>query len=150
MNDADKATIREHSGQWVFDEIERLEREKIALQDDYLKYMESAQHLRTNISLLNIQLAEAQRENAELRAAVSEWLCIKCNYVYPGPPQPGVMCLICPRCGGDCGPRLSMELRLVKGKLASVEEKLATYTHRDRMIDELFADAESTNAETGD
>ena len=49
-------------------------------------------------------LAEAEREREELLTDVREWLCEKCNYVYPGPPQPGVMAIICPRCGGTTLP----------------------------------------------
>ena len=58
-------------------------------------------------------IAEVER----LRAEVSEWLCIDCNTVYPGPPQPGFACVVCPKCGGSTGPRLAMENRLLRAEL---------------------------------
>ncbi len=54
-------------------------------------------------------------EVEQLRAEVREWICESCNTVYPGPPQPGVMCVICPRCGGNTMPRPSAEIRALKG-----------------------------------
>ena len=42
---------------------------------------------------------EAERD--ELRALVRNWRCKECNKVYPGPPQPGFACVICPQCGGE-------------------------------------------------
>jgi hypothetical protein len=45
-------------------------------------------------------LAEQEKEIAELRREVREWYCVDCRTVYPGPPQEGVKCVICPRCGG--------------------------------------------------
>ena len=54
---------------------------------------------------------EAADEIEQLRAAVEEWLCEKCNTVYPGPPQPGFACIQCPKCKGTTAPRQTIELR---------------------------------------
>jgi len=51
------------------------------------------------------------QELFELRAEVKEWLCEKCNTVFPGPPQPGFQCVVCPQCKGRTGPRLILESR---------------------------------------
>ena len=63
--------------------------------------------LNDDIGELTAQLAaertaceKAERERDEVLALVREWLCEKCNTVFPGPPQPGASCLICPKCGG--------------------------------------------------
>ena len=47
----------------------------------------------------------------ELEAEVKEWACDQCSTVYPGPPQRGVMCVICPKCGGDTMPWPALKLR---------------------------------------
>ncbi|MFJ3047026.1 hypothetical protein ACIPEN_14440 [Herbaspirillum chlorophenolicum] len=44
-------------------------------------------------------------ELESLRAEVREWLCENCNTVYPGPPLPGLTCVVCSSCGGTTGPR---------------------------------------------
>jgi hypothetical protein len=62
----------------------------------------------------------------KLRAEVREWLCDKCNTVYPGPPQPGFSCVICPKCGGYTSPRLAVENRRL-GK--EIERLRAEVTH---------------------
>ena len=60
-----------------------------------------------------------------LRAEVREWLCNKCNRVYPGPPQAGFACVQCPKCSGQTGPRVTMELRAATGELAAARALLA-------------------------
>lgn len=45
------------------------------------------------------------QENEALKKEVREWICVSCNMVYPGPPQPGFACVQCPGCGGDTMPR---------------------------------------------
>lgn len=50
-------------------------------------------------------------EVERLRREVREWMCDGCNTVYPGPPQPGIWCVQCPRCGGDTAPRGVIERR---------------------------------------
>jgi hypothetical protein len=72
-------------------------------------------------------IAEVER----LRAEVKEWLCIDCNTVYPGPPQPGVACVMCPKCKGSAGPRLAVENRLLRAKLA--RDQSGTKTSETRM-----------------
>lgn len=49
-------------------------------------------------------------ELVKLRHDVAEWMCRECRYVYPGPPQPGVKCVICPRCNGDTMPLSSLKV----------------------------------------
>lgn len=44
-------------------------------------------------------------ENQRLKEDIKEWICGKCNIVYPGPPTPGLDCVQCPSCQGHCGPR---------------------------------------------
>lgn len=56
-------------------------------------------------------MAEAANEIERLRADVQEWLCDKCNTVYPGPPQPGFACVQCPKCKGATAPRQTIERR---------------------------------------
>jgi len=62
---------------------------------------------------------QLQAEVAELRAEVKEWLCEKCNFVYPGPPQAGWRCVICPKCGGSTAPRLTVESSRLQARLES-------------------------------
>jgi hypothetical protein len=75
---------------------------------------------------LESALSQAQKERDELRAEVKEWLCVQCNTVYPGPPQPGFRCVICPKCEGDTGPKVSMQLRAERQARKEAEEKLAS------------------------
>ena len=66
-------------------------------------------------------------ERDQLAADVREWLCVKCNTVYPGPPQPGFACVQCPRCGGDTGPRTVMELRVAEVRTNTLAAALREY-----------------------
>ena len=77
---------------------------------------------------------KAERERDEVLALVREWLCEKCNTVFPGPPQPGASCLICPKCGGTTTPRPLAEKRIAERErdeafdvlgLAGVDEPLS-------------------------
>lgn len=52
-----------------------------------------------------------EAENTDLLRQVREWLCEACNTVYPGPPQEGVKCVVCPSCGGFTAPSLAVERR---------------------------------------
>lgn len=52
----------------------------------------------------------------ELRGEVREWLCAKCNMVYPGPPGKGVSGILCRTCGGLTGPRNGTELRRARAR----------------------------------
>lgn len=54
-----------------------------------------------------LDAVEAQRD--ALLAEVREWICAKCAYEYPGPPQPGLRCVICPRCNGKTMPKTVYE-----------------------------------------
>ena len=62
---------------------------------------------------LEAELAEARAEVERLTREVREWQCDRCNWVYPGPPQKGVSCVICPRCGGNTAPAPVIERRRV-------------------------------------
>lgn len=99
------------------------------------------------------ELAAKDRMLEELTSLVSEWLCDKCNFVYPGPPQKGYWCVICPKCGGECGPKILIEKRRLTAKLAikdrtitdlqsqlaaSREEFRTTLAIRDREIAMLY------------
>lgn len=69
-------------------------------------------------------IAEALPELAEfeyLRGEVKEWLCAKCDTVFPGPPAKGVWCVICTVCGGDTAPLNHARLRRAKEQLAAAE-----------------------------
>lgn len=79
--------------------------------------------------------SEAERLREQLNAAISrthvsreavgdvgEWLCVKCRIVYPGPPHPGLWCVRCPKCSGDCGPRDFVEKREIKESLSSLRK----------------------------
>ncbi len=77
------------------------------------------------------ELAAKDKVIGELKAEVKDWLCKKCRYVYPGPPQKGFACVQCPRCGGDTGPRTIIELRELReksGKLVKYVEQYAAST----------------------
>lgn len=56
-------------------------------------------------------------ENEQLRAEVREWICESCNTVYPGPPQKGFSCVICPKCGGITSPRMTAENASLKAEV---------------------------------
>lgn len=68
-----------------------------------------------------INVAELQRQLAEVVAEVREWACEKCNYVYPGPPQKGFMCVICPRCEGTTVPHETLKRRQAERQLAEAQ-----------------------------
>lgn len=79
------------------------------------------QHAASLLEIINTAL----NERDELAAEVREWLCTTCRIVYPGPPQPGLSCAICPKCGGSTGPRVSMELREARQKIVKLEERIS-------------------------
>ena len=62
-----------------------------------------------------------QAEVARLTSEVREWLCDSCNTIYPGPPQKGVWCVVCPKCGGDTAPTKTIELRKARTRIAELE-----------------------------
>lgn len=68
--------------------------------------------------------AGLEAQLADLRKEVREWLCEKCNYVWPGPPSEGYDCVTCRRCGGDCGPRTLIERRKAEAQLAEARGDL--------------------------
>lgn len=70
------------------------------------------------------EMRKKDAEIAELKALVKEWLCLKCNTVYPGPPQKGFGCVLCPKCGGDCGPKTWVELQAERERAKALVEAL--------------------------
>lgn len=85
--------------------IEFLTTEADRLRDALEAAQAAEEQACSEIVYFRARWADALAENAELAASVREWLCVKCNTVYPGPPQHGVMCVVCPNCDGDCAPR---------------------------------------------
>lgn len=72
-----------------------------------------------------LMIAMVFAEIESLRAEVSEWLCESCNYVYPGPPQLGFACVICPRCKGSTAPRKTVELKKAADRIEALQSRLA-------------------------
>jgi len=71
------------------------------------------------------QLDALQAENERLKKEIKDWLCVKCRTVFNGPPQEGFSCVVCTKCGGDCGPRAWMENRELKAENARLREELS-------------------------
>ena len=72
---------------------------------------------------------------AAAKALVKEWACEKCRTVYPGPPQKGFMCVICPSCNGNTMPHELLkhreELAAAKAEANSLKEALEKYGEHD-------------------
>jgi hypothetical protein len=77
------------------------------------------------------RLAVAAQEVEQLRAEVREWICAQCRIVYPGPPQKGACCVVCPRCGGDTMPRNRAELAAAQTEIKQLHEAI------DNAVDDL-------------
>lgn len=75
-----------------------------------------------DIRALAAAYRDLEAENERLLREVREWLCAECNTVYPGPPQDGVRCVICPSCGGGCAPRSSDAQVLLQQRRAEKAE----------------------------
>lgn len=71
------------------------------------------------------EICDLQRELAATKALVKEWACEKCRTVYPGPPQKGFMCVICPSCNSNTMPHELLkhreELAAAKAEAAAME-----------------------------
>ena len=77
-------------------------------------------------------LSDAFHAIRQLRNEVKEWLCADCNFVYPGPPQTGFGCVICPRCQGRTAPRQTVEIRKLEDRIAALQQvKECTYTQSE-------------------
>jgi hypothetical protein len=76
------------------------------------------------VDFLKATIAAKDARIAELNAAVREWLCDACQRVYPGPPRAGLHCVICLQCGGNTGPRVTMEKRKADARIAELESRL--------------------------
>ena len=74
------------------------------------------------------EICDLQRELAAANALVKEWACEKCRTVYPGPPQKGTMCVICPSCKGNTMPHELLkhreELAAAKAEANQLKNKL--------------------------
>jgi len=68
------------------------------------------------------ELIELKKINMSLLNEVHEWLCDTCATVFPGPPQKGFHCVICPKCNGTTGPRVTMEKRKAEAALAAAND----------------------------
>lgn len=73
-------------------------------------------------------------ELAEARACVEAWLCESCSTVFPGPPQPGLRCVICPKCGRDTGPLCGVRRRRAEQERDAAQAALAQATEALRQI----------------
>lgn len=72
---------------------------------------------------------------------VKEWLCDTCNTVYPGPPQQGFSCVICPKCDGECGPRGMIERRRLEQQLAAVTQERDEWKESTSYMEYLIKEA---------
>ena len=73
---------------------------------------------------LDERIVVLEADNAWLRREVREWLCEGCRTIYPGPPRKGFSCIICPKCGGLTGPRMTAEMRALEVDNARLREAL--------------------------
>jgi hypothetical protein len=73
---------------------------------------------------------------------------MKCETVYPGPPQAGCMCLVCPACGGNTVKRDSRAevflLRERHAELLALAEKLNKHV---RLLNDSIAQQDSAEFE---
>ena len=101
-----------------------------AFEEQYKKLDDD---LRPKLKTANAHVRELETQIEELRQHVREWLCVDCNTVYPGPPQKGVMCVVCPKCGGSTVKRNSVaEVALLREQIAKLEAQIATARAEER------------------
>lgn len=93
---------------------------------DYIRYELGCAHEFYQSQVDNFSRSAPAATNVseidELRAEVKEWLCDACNTVYPGPPQKGFACVICPLCQGNTGPRNVVEIRKLRAALVATAQ----------------------------
>lgn len=83
------------------------------------------------------ELEALQKENAELKGEVKEWLCLDCNTVFPSESVPNSFsCLICPKCDGKRLPKNTAIIKVLREEYAAqakriteLEEKLKYRTN---------------------
>lgn len=86
-------------------------------------------------------IEELEAAVVSLRAEVREWICTDCMFVYPGPPQAGSACVVCPRCSGPTMPRgSSVVVGLLEDRIASHGDYVARLQRALAFLDELPAD----------
>lgn len=97
------------------------------------------------------EICDLQRELAATKALVKEWACEKCRTVYPGPPQKGFMCVICPACKGNTMPHELLnhreELAAAKAEAAAMENN---WMCAEEKASRREAEAEALRATIGD
>lgn len=79
-----------------------------------------------------LRLAEVEAEKDELRAAIPEWLCDKCQTIHPKPANP--ITLGCPRCAGLMRPTSGNERRREAeiAQLTEAADRAATLIRHQR------------------
>ena len=71
-------------------------------------------------------IEELQKENAELKAEVKEWLCLDCNTVFPSESIPNSFsCLICPKCDGKRMPKNTAIIKVLQAESAAQAKRIA-------------------------
>lgn len=88
-----------------------------------------------------------QRELECLRAEVKEWACDACNTVYPGPPQKGTACVVCPDCGGRTAPRSTIDLIRTRRQLDEARKDTPNINQHE--VADAFWKAWKENGESG-
>ena len=138
------------------EEYTKLECQFYALQDENasLKAELDGYKIRVALDAETIKLNFETIDKA--KAEVREWICESCNTVYPGPPQDGFSCVVCPKCGGRTDTRAGAEIRKLKAeaphakeiaegvgyRLQQAELALARYRRFDPLIEAAESDGE--------
>jgi len=80
---------------------------------------------------LQIENTALKKEREALSHLVKEWGCDTCKIAYPGPPQKGTACVMCPNCGGKTMP---LEKLLHRNELAAAQVRAAELeAERDKL-----------------
>ena len=85
-------------------EIARLREQVRVLREQLATAVKEYEGLPHSLGYEFTHLPDMRAALAATKALVKEWACEKCRTVYPGPPQKGFMCVICPDCNGNTMP----------------------------------------------